>query len=70
MWRVIIGPRGTLLVLPFFLNTNLTEGPIANFLQSAGTIAKQKEVQGQILKYDQSAGTKDIFKLNIFQFNL
>ena len=43
MWRVIIGPHGTPLVLPFF-NMNLTERPIAIFLQSKGINAKQKSV--------------------------
>jgi hypothetical protein len=44
----------------------LTEGPMTKVLQSAGTNAKQKKVQGSIPKYDQSAGTKHTFKPYFF----
>jgi hypothetical protein len=63
-WREMIGPRGTPLVLCFFFNRKLTEGPIPIFLQSAGTNAKQKKVQGPMPKSDESVGTNDTFKPN------
>lgn len=37
-----------------------------NLLQSAGTNAKQKKVQGPTPKNGESAGTNDIFKPNFF----
>jgi len=61
-WREMIGPRGTPLVLCFFFNRKLTEGPIPIFLQSAGTNAKQKKVQGLMSKSDESARINDTFK--------
>jgi hypothetical protein len=46
----------------FFFNRKLTEGPIPIFLQSTGTNAKQKKVQGPMPKSDESAGINDTFK--------
>jgi hypothetical protein len=48
------------IVLCFFFNRKLTEGPIPIFLQSAGTNSKQKKVQGPMPKSDESTGTKGI----------
>jgi len=50
MWRGMIGPRDTLLVLFFvFFNLDLTEGPITKILQSVETNVKK---QGPMPKYD------------------
>jgi hypothetical protein len=59
----MIGPRGTPLVLFFFL----TEGLKAKVLQSAGTNAKQKKAQGPMPKLGESAGTKHTFKPYIYK---
>lgn len=58
----MIGPRGTLLVLVFFLNGKLTEGLKPKVLESAGTNTKQKKAQGPMPKLGESAGTKHTFK--------
>jgi hypothetical protein len=63
MWCVLIGPRGTLLVLLFSFNLKLTEEPIAILFQSAGIKAKQKKVQRSKLKMGETAGTNHTFKL-------
>jgi len=61
-WREMIEPHGILLVSCFFFNRKFTEGSIPIFLQSAGTNAKQKKVQGPMPKSDKNARTNNTFK--------
>jgi hypothetical protein len=46
------------------MNVESAEIPI--FLQSVGTNSKQKKVQGPMPKSDESAGSNDTFKPNLY----
>jgi len=55
MWRVMIGSRGTPLVLCFF-NGKLTKGLKSKVLQSARTNVKQKKCRDQCQNWTKVQG--------------
>jgi len=53
-----------------FFNRYLTEGLKPKVLQSAGTNAKEKKLQGPMSKLSESAATKHTFKPSIYLLDM